>query len=84
MEPINVLEARNSLSKLVAQAQAGADIVISKRGRPVARLVAMAPMPNQTAAAAADWLSEHRIPAAAARTPADLDAQIEGERTGWE
>ena len=78
MEPINVLEARNSLSKLVAQAQAGADIVISKRGSPVA------PMPNQTAAAAADWLSEHRIPAAAARTPADLDAQIEGERTGWE
>ncbi|MES2092585.1 MAG: type II toxin-antitoxin system prevent-host-death family antitoxin [Actinomycetota bacterium] len=84
MEPINVLQAHNALSKLVTQAQAGAEIVISKRGIPVARLVAVAPRASQTAAAAAVWISEHRIPAAAARTASELDAQIESERTGWE
>ncbi|WP_374114499.1 type II toxin-antitoxin system prevent-host-death family antitoxin [Microbacterium paraoxydans] len=33
------MEARNNLSRLIAASQAGEDVVITKRGTPVARLV---------------------------------------------
>jgi len=43
METINIHEAKTHLSRLVEQAAAGAEIVIAKAGRPVARLVALSP-----------------------------------------
>lgn len=36
---VNMLEAKNQLSKLVQAAQAGEDVVIAKNGVPVARLL---------------------------------------------
>ena len=36
-------EAKTQLSKLVEQAQAGEEIVIARNGRPVARLIPVAP-----------------------------------------
>ena len=36
---VNMLEARNQLSKLVRAAQEGEDVVIAKNGVPVARLL---------------------------------------------
>lgn len=40
METINVHEAKTHLSKLLMRVSAGEDIIISKAGKPVARLVA--------------------------------------------
>lgn len=37
----NVLEARNQLSKLIEAAEAGEEVTIARRGRPVVRLVAV-------------------------------------------
>ena len=36
---VNVHEAKTQLSRLLAQVEAGEDIVIARRGEPVARLV---------------------------------------------
>lgn len=85
MEPVNILNARNNLSRLVAAASSGNDVVISKRGVPVARLVAVGDETSlHTAAAAAAWILANPIPARAARSPSQLDAQIDAERNGWE
>ena len=40
----NVLDARNSLSRLIADSQAGEEVVITKRGKPVAKLVPIGPV----------------------------------------
>ena len=37
---VNVHEAKTQLSRLLAQVEAGEDVVIARRGEPVARLVA--------------------------------------------
>jgi prevent-host-death family protein len=42
-ETINLHEAKTHLSRLVDRAAAGEEIVIARGGRPVARLVALAP-----------------------------------------
>ena len=38
---VNILEAKNQLSKLVRAAAAGQEVVIARNGRPMARLVPM-------------------------------------------
>lgn len=43
MEPINVYQAKTKLSELIDRAAAGEEIVISRHGRPVARLVPYGP-----------------------------------------
>ncbi len=42
METVNVHAAKTHLSRLIADAAAGKEIVIARAGRPVARLVAFA------------------------------------------
>ena len=46
MDSVNVHEAKTHLSRLLARVAAGEEIVISKRGRPVARLVPAGPVPK--------------------------------------
>ena len=43
MPIVNVHEAKTRLSRLLAQVEAGEDVVIARRGRPVARLVSCKP-----------------------------------------
>ena len=43
MQTVNIHEAKTHLSRFVDQAAAGNEIVIARAGRPVARLVALAP-----------------------------------------
>ncbi|HEY5221845.1 MAG TPA: type II toxin-antitoxin system prevent-host-death family antitoxin [Microbacteriaceae bacterium] len=83
-EPINILDARNQLSKLVAAAARGSDTVIAKRGVPIARLTAVEKQTPHTAGGFARWLSDNRAPDVGRRGAAALDAQIEREREGWE
>ena len=40
---VNVREAKTHLSRLLAQVEAGEDVVVARRGKPVARLVAYEP-----------------------------------------
>ena len=46
MSPVNMLEAKSSLSRLVETVESGAasEIVIARNGRPAARLVPIAPV----------------------------------------
>lgn len=85
MKKINILDARNNLSRLVAAASRGDEVVIANRGTPVARLVAIDPNAStKTARQAAEWLTGNPVSAHAARTPAELEEQIAAEREGWE
>ena len=43
MTVVNVHEAKTRLSRLLAQVEAGEDVVIARRGEPVARLVRCKP-----------------------------------------
>lgn len=43
MPTVNVHEAKTRLSRLLAQVEAGEDVIIARRGRPVARLVSCKP-----------------------------------------
>jgi prevent-host-death family protein len=84
---VNVLEAKNRLSRLLKSVQGGEEVVIANRGVPVARLV-----PAEKASAAGtgngqrilDWLERHPLPAYARRSADEIDAAIEDERASWE
>jgi prevent-host-death family protein len=86
---VNILEAKNRLSRLLKSVQAGEEVVIANRGVPVARLVpaGMAPA-NQTGTGNGqrilDWLERHPLPAYARRSADEIDAAIEDERASWE
>lgn len=43
MTTVNIHEAKTNLSRLLAQVEAGDDVVIARNGKPVARLVAVEP-----------------------------------------
>lgn len=43
MESINIHQAKTQLSRLVERAEAGEEIIISRAGKPVARIVPLAP-----------------------------------------
>ena len=43
MVTVNVHEAKTHLSRLLAEAEAGEDVVIARNGKPVAKLVPYAP-----------------------------------------
>ncbi|MGV8858594.1 type II toxin-antitoxin system Phd/YefM family antitoxin [Rhodoglobus sp.] len=82
---MNILEARNTLSRLVAAVSDGDEVVIAKRGKPVARLVpAVEIVSEHTAAQAAEWLTRNPVPSHPARAADELDRQIAAEREGWE
>ena len=40
---VNVSQAKSQLSRLIARVEAGEEVVITRRGKPVARLVAYKP-----------------------------------------
>jgi prevent-host-death family protein len=46
MQTVNIHAAKTQLSRLVDQAAAGEEIVIARAGKPVARLVPLAPAPT--------------------------------------
>lgn len=43
MPTVNVHKAKTNLSRLLAQVEAGEEVIIARRGRPVARLVSYDP-----------------------------------------
>lgn len=84
----NILEAKNHLSQLIKAAQAGEEVVIAKRGKPVARLVAITDSGEQpepgSAEAILGYLRRHPVPEHARRTAEEIDAYIEETRNSWD
>jgi prevent-host-death family protein len=73
-------ETKSKLSRLVARAAQGEDVIITVHGRPTARLT---PMPHSGAADRAAWLTELRAlhrRCGAAKTPADSTSLISALR----
>ncbi len=44
---VNIHDAKTNLSRLLARAEAGEEVVIARAGRPVARLVPVGPPPQR-------------------------------------
>ncbi|MDE0045173.1 MAG: type II toxin-antitoxin system prevent-host-death family antitoxin [bacterium] len=54
MTIVNVHQAKTSLSRLLAQVESGEDVIIARRGEPVARLVPFNPPGRRTFGAMKD------------------------------
>jgi prevent-host-death family protein len=59
----SVAETKNQLSELIARAEKGEEIVITRHGKPVVKLspVAEKPAPKRITKEAIEWLDEHRV-----------------------
>ena len=55
MKTVGIIEATNSLSQLVDQAVSGEEILLTRNGKPVARLAPLSS--DKTQAAGMDWLA---------------------------
>jgi len=72
---IPLAEAKNRLSELVFRAEGGEDIAITKRGKPMARLVPVAPAPAvEQQAEVADVFQRLRLLSRGLRLEGDLKA----------
>ena len=60
MRTIGAFEAKNRLSELLDAAENGEEVMITKHGRPVARLVPVEKFDRAKAREAAEWLKEFR------------------------
>ena len=73
MATINVFDAKAQFSKLIARAEQGEEIVISRHSRPVARLV---PMPAARPDRVAGWVEPFDV-------PDDFDQWTELDEQDW-
>jgi prevent-host-death family protein len=80
MAQVSVREARNNLSQLLRDVQAGGEVVIANHGTPVARLVPVQRPNGQALLAALDSLPGLDRP----RTAEEIEAAIQKERDSWE
>lgn len=76
MTVVNIHEAKTRLSRLIAEAEAGGEVVIARNGAPVARIVRIGPAP------AARRFGAMR--GAAATGDAFFDPLPEEELAAWE
>jgi prevent-host-death family protein len=82
---INILEAKNRLSELIKRVQAGDDVVIANRGKPVVRLVPTQATQSETSIVGfLRWLESHPLPVHLQRSHAEIESGISEERAAWE
>lgn len=60
MKTIGAFEAKNRLSELLDAAENGEEVMITKHGRPVAKLVPVEKFDRARARESAEWLLEFR------------------------
>ena len=63
MNEHSVAETKNKLSELIERAEHGEEIVITRHGRPVAKISGFAakPAPKRITKEAIEWLDKHRV-----------------------
>ena len=61
MKTVGLFEAKNNLSKIVADVEHGEAVLITRNGRPVAQLVPLQKNSDALDATVA-WILEHRMP----------------------
>ena len=77
MDQVNIHEAKTHLSRLLERVEAGEEIVISRAGRPVARLVSYRGLAIHRRPGA--WRGRVRIAPDFDELPPDLAAAFRGE-----
>ena len=60
MQVIGLYEAKNQLSKLIAAVEAGAEIVLTRNGKPVAKIVPASTTSSTKAHEALKWIRSRR------------------------
>lgn len=75
---VNIHEAKTHLSRLVAQAAAGEEIIIAKAGVPLARLVAYGP--TETPRRPGAWRGQVHIHPGFDELPEEVTAAFRGEQ----
>ena len=78
MAQVSVHEARNNLSRLIKDVQAGEEVIIASHGKPVARLVPV----ESAGGGLGAWLLAN--PPSRGRTKEEIDAYLAAERDSWE
>lgn len=88
---VNILEAKTHLSQILKEVQAGKDVVIAHRGKPVARLIRVGAGAPVSIPKAADtdggflsWLRTNPLPAHALRSPEVIEAALRDEADAWD
>lgn len=85
MSSYSVLDARNNLSRLIADARSGIEVVITNRGVPVAQITPIAPVDAPfNGPALIDWIERNPLPERLARSSADIEQEISALRDAWE
>ncbi|MCS5734568.1 type II toxin-antitoxin system Phd/YefM family antitoxin [Herbiconiux daphne] len=84
MERYDVLYTRNNLSKLIARAEGGEEIEITRRGKPVAKLVPTQPRRGWTGTEIVQWLEANPIPNEQQKTSKQVDEIIREIAAGRE
>ncbi len=77
----NVLDARNNLSKLVAEAESGIEVTIARRGVPVAKIVPLDYAPPRPRNVFAQWLEANPLTPDVSRPLEEIDAIVEENRS---
>lgn len=57
----SIAETKNKITELIARAERGEEIVITRHGREVAKIVALERMHKPLTQQAIDWLRTHRV-----------------------
>lgn len=76
----NVLEARNHLSRLIADAESGIEVTIARRGIPVARIMPIAYEPRRASNTFAQWLEENPLTPERTRPVDEIETLIAENR----
>ena len=77
MTQVNIHEAKTHLSRLLEQVEAGEEVIISRSGRPIARLVAYRPLAKPRRPGG--WRGKVRIAADFEGLPPEMQAAFRGE-----
>lgn len=81
MAIVNIFDAKNSLSRLIANALNGEEVIIANRGKPVVKLVPVSDEVKSTGAALARWFA---LNPPTGISDVDLNERIREAREGWE
>lgn len=61
MSEYSVADTKNRLSELLARAEKGEEVVVTRHGKPVAKITPVRPEPKRMATTDVEWLRKHRI-----------------------